>query len=145
MNANPNTSKTAVMSLACLLLAISAGCNPGNIGTVSGTVTADGKPLPNAIVKFFPRPEGRASMGKTDEDGSYELVYTRDQNGALVGEHMVQITTAVDSGDYGDKIATELVPAKYNLSSELVENVTSGHNEINFELDLSGEVVQGGY
>lgn len=128
-----------------LMLVVCMGCASGDFGTVTGTVKAEGQPLPKAMVKFFPRPEGRASMGMTNENGEYELIYSRDQKGAMVGEHMVQITTAVGGGDYGDKIAPEKLPAKYNLSSELKEQVKPGHNTIDFDLDFEGEIIQSAY
>lgn len=135
-----------------LSLAFCMGCNPGNIGTVTGTVKLDGKPLPKAMLTFYPRHEGRASKALTDENGQYELIYTRDINGAEVGQHMIQITTAVEGGDYddggdygGSKIAKELIPSKYNIGSELLKDVEPGSNVIDFDLDSKGEIVQSAY
>lgn len=138
-------STRALFLVFGLSLPFATGCASGDIGTVTGTVTAGGEPLAGAMVKFFPRPEGRMSSAMTDEDGNYELIYSRDQKGAKVGEHMVQITTAVETGDYSGTIAKEKLPAKYNLSSELKENVKPGHNEINFDLDFEGEIIQSAY
>lgn len=128
-----------------LPLFVYSGCSSGDIGTVTGTVTADGKPLPDAMVTFFPRPDGRASSGLTDDEGAYELIYTRDKKGAEIGEHMVQITTAVEGGDYGDTIAPETLPAKYNVASELKREVKPGRNVIDFELDYEGNIIQSAY
>ncbi len=104
----------------------------------------DGEPVPNAKITFFPRPEGRMSIGRTDEKGQYELIYTRDQKGALIGEHMVQITTAVDTGDYGE-IAKEIIPVKYNLDGTLMKQVEGGNNVIDFDLESGGGIVQTDY
>ncbi len=142
---NPPAFDSIKLWLALFLLLPCIGCAPGDIGLVEGTVTADGQPVPNAMVTFFPRPDGRASAGLTDEDGRYELTYTRGQMGAKVGEHKVTITTAVDGGDYGDTIAKETLPAKYNLASELMEEVKPGSNTIDFDLDYEGKVMQSAY
>lgn len=122
------------------------GCSGGGMGKVTGTVKGDGKPIPNAIVTFYPQGEGgRASAGRTDEEGGYELVYSRQEKGAVVGKHMITITTAVDGGDYGDTIAKELVPAQYNAKSELFRDVKAGRNVIDFDLELTGEIIQTEY
>lgn len=132
-------------SALLLPLFVCSGCSSGDFGTVTGTVTADGKPLPNAMVSFIPQPDGRASAGMTGDDGSYELIYTQDQKGAKVGEHKVQITTAIESGDYGSKAPRETLPAKYNVASELIREVKPGRNVFDFELDYKGKVIQSGY
>jgi hypothetical protein len=140
-----STQRSLFASLLLGGLCLGPGCTSGDMGTVTGTVQADGKPVPKALVTFFPQPEGRASSGMTDENGHYELVYSRSENGAEVGEHIVRITTAVEGGDYGDTMAKETIPAKYNVNSELVEQVSPGRNDINFDLVLDGRIVQPGY
>lgn len=138
------------LALVGALTLFCVGCG-GDMGRVSGTITLDGKPLPNAIVTFYPQggDGGRASAGRTDDQGQYELTYSRSEKGAKVGEHLVTITTAVDGGDYSEEseesIGQELVPTKYNAKSELKEQVVAGSNTINFELDSEGEIVQSAY
>ncbi|MEM7476557.1 MAG: carboxypeptidase regulatory-like domain-containing protein [Planctomycetota bacterium] len=131
------------LMVGTLCFAAVAGCGSGDMGYVSGTVTMDGKPLPNAIVEFFPKPSGGLSAGMTDEKGVYELYIGRSGKGAKVGEHLVQISTAdggADDGDYGGA-SKELVPAKYNVNSELTATVKSGNNTIDFTLDSEGEII----
>lgn len=140
-----NFRRTYYGALLGLLVVLVTGCSSGDFGTVTGKVTADGEPLPNALITFFPQPDGRSSAGRTDENGEYELVFSRAQKGAMVGEHVVRISTANEGGDYGTNAAKESIPAKYNVASELVEEVTPGSNVINFELDLEGRVIQSGY
>lgn len=136
--------KQLTIMVAAILL---AGCSGSDIGRVSGTVTMDGSPLPNANVEFFPQPTGRPSTGVTDKDGKYELTYTREAMGAKVGEHRVQITTAgmgPSEGGYGGN-SKETVPARYNVKSELTAKVESGSNKHDFQLDGSGEIIQSTY
>lgn len=128
-----------------------AGCADSDLGTVSGMVQMDGKPLPDAVITFYPiEPDvssgkGRASSGRTNEDGYYELQYNREAKGAEIGRHKVEITTAQESagGDYGPGVK-ESVPTKYNSQTELEVEVTSGHNTIDFpDLDSAGSITRG--
>ncbi|MFW6172061.1 MAG: carboxypeptidase-like regulatory domain-containing protein, partial [Planctomycetota bacterium] len=86
-----------LVSLFCL------GCGDSGPerGYVEGTVTMDGEPLPDAVVTFQPEDTGRPSYGKTDENGHYELQYTSDKKGALVGMHRVTISTFERGGGGG--------------------------------------------
>jgi hypothetical protein len=114
----------------------------------------DGQPLPNALVTFQPEGGGRASIGKTDANGQYELIWG-ERKGAELGSHKVSVTTlqeaqpveemSSDSDEYmkqatGDPSAydkatvTEPIPARYNTNTELVKQVESGSNTIDLEL-----------
>lgn len=124
----------AWMALCC------SGCKRGSgdapeLGTVSGTVTWDGKPLANADVQFSPQ-TGRPSTGTTDANGKYQLLYTQDQPGAKVGKHTVRITTEkYTEKENGETVVTaEILPPKYHANSELVEEVKPGGNTIDFDL-----------
>ena len=115
-----------------------------DVGRVTGTVTLDGSPLVNAVLTFEPLEEGRPSYGRTDESGEYKLYYTDDDPGAIIGKHRVRITTA-DSGNEDEGVcayAGEKLPMKYNVRTELEEEVTGGSQTINFELSSEGEVAK---
>lgn len=135
----------AIMKLPifCLLAIGLCGCGGGSdsppLGTVSGVVTLDDKPLANAEVTFQPE-KGRASVGQTDSDGNYTLAYTGSANGALIGSHRVVITSAVEafsdeSGEGKDREARpEILPPKYNSQTTLDAEVKAGANSIDFQL-----------
>ena len=114
-----------------LLLAVVAGCSKGGpqIAPVHGRVTLDGRPLANADVMFQPEGAQRASAGRTNLEGRYELAYKRGQMGAMVGPNTARIL-----------ISTELVknpppiPDRYAVKSELHPEVKPGDNEFNFDL-----------
>lgn len=130
-------------AVVLILLAGTLGCGGSDgpeLATVRGRVTLGGKPLAEATVLFVPE-AGRASTGVTDKDGHYELGYTRDRNGAVLGKHQVQIGTYVHENEEGETVP-ETVPARYNVQSELTREVKAGKNEINFELDASGPIRQ---
>ncbi|NOX53834.1 MAG: carboxypeptidase regulatory-like domain-containing protein [Planctomycetes bacterium] len=143
-----------VCCIAVFVFAVS-GCAPTASGPktvpVSGTVTMDGKPLANAMVRFIPEAGGRPSFGITDAQGRYELSYTESQKGAILGKHRVEITTygvgAEEDEEYGGAspgATKETVPAKYNVNSELTAVVEDKNNEFNFELSSEGEIIQPG-
>ena len=132
-----------ILVLSVLLLCFCGCPSPsGNIGWVDGVVTLDGDPVEGATVRFFPE-SGRASSGKTDTNGYYELRYTRSENGAIIGKHKVTISTeAATTGGYEQEDKKEArariasIPKKYRdrEKTELSKTVESGSNTINLEL-----------
>ncbi|MFG0239925.1 MAG: carboxypeptidase-like regulatory domain-containing protein [Gimesia chilikensis] len=112
----------------------SAGSDQPDLGTVSGVVTMDGKPLPAVTVTFTPT-EGRPSNGVTDEEGHYELGYLRDTMGAVIGTHKVSISTPQDAPTPPGQTYKDPIPAKYNAQTTLTEEVKAGDNTIDFKLE----------
>ena len=137
------------MNRILLLLAIGvpclAGCGRGSdqpeLGEVSGTVTLDGQPLQEVIVHFTPTGEGRPSVGQTDENGQYSLLYVADSAGAIVGEHAVTIEAVVtdEMDDYDEENpqaggAPPLTLPANATDSSIREEVAAGTQEINITL-----------
>jgi len=94
-----------IRTFALLAAGLLAGCSSGpKLAKVSGVVKLNGKPYPNALVSFQPvggknNPNpGRGSMGQTDADGHFALLYDGTVEGALVGPHTVRITTLPGKG-----------------------------------------------
>ncbi|MBX3439307.1 MAG: Ig-like domain-containing protein [Planctomycetaceae bacterium] len=115
---------------------------------VQGTVTVNGEPLSHASVIFRPE-NGRPSIGKTDEEGRYQLQYTRESAGALPGLHEVAISTFVESDpDSSDPIVQlgrrESLPSQYNSHTTLKVELPQDHqadHPLDFALEVEG--VQG--
>jgi hypothetical protein len=109
-----------------------AGCRQQTdrppLGRVRGTVTLNGAPLPRALIVFHP-PKGHLSCDTTDADGHYDLLFIREDRGAIVGKHRVQIRTQPP-----ENASKEIVPACYNSQTTLEREVVQGDNEIRFEL-----------
>lgn len=96
-----NRSLLAGFALLAALPLVGCGGGP-KVVPVSGVVTLDGKPYPNAVVAFQPHAgpgnenPGMGSSAVTDENGRYTL-YTMDgKTGAVVGKHLVRIQTKRD-------------------------------------------------
>ena len=121
------------VALLCLCC---AGCGEGtpsdtpDLGHVSGIVTLDGNPLANVTVTFEPD-SGKPSFGGTDESGHYELVYSKNEQGAKIGQHTVRVATPTEGPEDAGK---DPIPAKYNTKSTLKKEVKAGSNEINLDL-----------
>jgi len=135
-----NRSIPAVMLCWVGVVALAAtGCgrDAPDLGQVSGTVTLDGKALPNARVVFQPMDEGgSASEARTDENGYYELMYLYDMPGALPGKYKVRVSTYLEDRDANDNpiFTPERVPPNYNEQTTLVEEVKTGSQTIDLKL-----------
>jgi hypothetical protein len=114
---------------------ISGRGNLPPLGSVSGKVTLDGKPLPNAEVRFIPLEEGKnaerkgasVALGVTDENGQYRLYYVKDTLGAAVGPSRVSIAAKDNAG-------RERVRPEFNVQSTLQREVKSGSQQLDFDV-----------
>lgn len=139
---------TCLLTAYALLAVFAVGCNPEKLpglGAVSGTITMDGQPVPDATVIFDGAQPGETiSQGKSDASGKYELYYSRGHKGATIGEHLVHISTYDETGEDNSQIHKETIPARYNAKSELKATVKRGSNKVDFELKSGGEIIQPG-
>jgi hypothetical protein len=122
------------------LILLLSGCSRGpEIATVTGRVTLDDRPLEYAEITFEPA-AGRASHGRADQNGRYELRYTREEMGALVGAHTVRVLSAIEVTlpDGRFELRPQLVPPQFNTESELRREVASGVENV-FDFDLSSQ------
>lgn len=147
--------------LAWCYLLLAAGCggvaptpNYGKVTllTVSGSVTLDGQPLPNAVVTFDAE-DGQFSYGLTDSNGRFSLQFDSVKSGVTPGKKTVRISTTrkilgLNTEEEGGieeasvegqstkqhTSAKELVPTRYNKKSEL--SVEVGPEKTTFEFPL---------
>lgn len=127
---------------ATAVVVVISGCGDDvgvDLVPIAGVVTLDSQPLANAKVVFQPQ-NGRPSVGVTDDQGRYELLYTLDEPGALPGSHTISISTFLEpDSDSDDPVRMqgrkETVPATYNHRSTLTLEIAPDHAElVNFEL-----------
>jgi len=130
------------LPIAAMLVAV-MGCGANQDGftyqPVTGKVTMDGQPLVGATVAFIPQSNslesGRPSTGMTDESGVFTLKSMGGQKGAVIGDHVVSISTKLVDNDTKELLAEETVPVKYNDRSELTFTVPStGTDAADFDL-----------
>ena len=93
-------SKSLYGGLLLTAVVLISGCGGGpKLHKVSGTLTHDGKPLPNMNVIFAPVADVKGSSGMTDADGKFTLKYSMDQEGVPAGEHVVYVDYMPDDAD----------------------------------------------
>jgi hypothetical protein len=117
-----------------------------DLGKVTGTVTYNGKPVPNAMIRFIPLGEDgkerpghtmTAAIGMTDDKGHYSMLYVKDAPGAAVGQNKVTIE-ATDSQGH------QIFPQDYNRRSTQTRDVKKGSNEFNFDVKGADMASDGG-
>ena len=126
-------SKTIVAAIT--LLAV--GCARSDVpetAVVEGTVSMNGKPLPNIGVVFFPTGSGPMASGNTDQEGRFELTTVKPKDGAVVGKHRVAFGAAEESQS---EYARKSLPTRYESpeTSQITAEVVAGQvNKVVFEL-----------
>jgi len=139
-----------LLVLTSLALAALVGCatDAPPIGLVSGTVTHDGKPVPNLTVSFMPE-NGRPSWGMTDASGYYSLHWDVEHDGAEVGNHKVSVayipgsqadepgrTKAAPAPAAANRDDIKTILGKYGFEkSPLTQEVKPGRQTIDLKLD----------
>jgi hypothetical protein len=118
--------------LVALPVLLVAGCGDSSHGTVAGTVTMNGQPLPNAVVSFQPTGTdlnpGPGSLGRTNERGEFSLEVVGGGRGAQLGWHKVTIRPAADANPGPN------APPKYLIKGDAKFEVKAGANTANFEV-----------
>jgi hypothetical protein len=149
--------RTLAAPVVGLVLATALGCGGDGpkMSEVSGVVTINGKPYPNAVVSFQPlgtkeNPNpGRGSSGYTDESGRFTLKTDEGRTGAVVGKHRVRImtkgnnvetydpTTGSPDGDLanpGKATIDPILPEWNSMSTKEFEVPAGGTKDANFDI-----------
>ena len=119
------------------LLAL-AGCGDGK-STVSGTVTLDGQPVPSGSITFVKQEGGSiVREGAIVNGGKFAAAvppgtYKLELNGQKVVGKRTQ--KGFDGKDETLDITQELFPERYNIRTELLEEIKPGANTIDLKLN----------
>ena len=134
-----------VRGILWVAVIVVAGCGPSTSETakVRGTVTLDGKPLTQGIIKIIPE-RGRAGKGRLQTDGSFIVMTYEDGDGARVGPAAVTVTAATGGTHEGEE-RQWIAPSKFTnpSSSGLTCDIAAGTEnvlEITLSSDGSGSV-----
>lgn len=106
-----------------LFLVGCGGADYPDRGVVTGKVTMNGEPVPNISIMAAPM-KGRTSYGRTEADGSYELMYTIDVSGTELGPN--KITMIWPTGVSGPGIPKEYL--------DMTLDVKNGSNVYDIEM-----------
>lgn len=125
----------------CLLaffIILMMGCSDGRPARVpvSGEVLIDGKPLKSGYIRFVSA-EHRPSQGYLDVNGRFTLSCFEDNDGAVIGEHKIEIrgTEMVNP-----QLMRWHAPKKYadQQTSGLVQEITGPTDKIVINLTWEG-------
>ncbi len=128
-------AKKLIASVLVVGSGLLSGCGSSGptIAPVVGKVLLDGSPLEGVMVEFQPTDKGRPSVGYTDEEGTFKLRYSRERWGALPGTHIVRVDFDHDAGS-GTPRPSFKIPRRYNVESELTQEVVKGNNVVELAL-----------
>jgi hypothetical protein len=89
--------RIVILVSLCFVVAGCSGREKFPVAKTSGTVTCEGKAVPNAIVYFEPVRSGDSAMvgdqgfGLTDANGVYTISTYGEKDGAVVGKHIIRV------------------------------------------------------
>lgn len=135
--------RTCLVIWVVFITGCSGSLKEPELGTVKGTATLDGQPGANLQVLFEPQASGGSksvvggvSSAITDSNGKYELIYKGTTKGAVVGQHIVRVSSAKGGGPAGGQSAEKqiVIPPQYNENSTLKKEVKKGDNTIDLEV-----------
>lgn len=139
-------TRLARLPLLAGLAALAAGCGGEPTGTVSGTVSLDGKPVPagsvSVLVAGVPYPsdikDGRYSAGPMPVGEAVVLVYDPPGEGVTMqlDKEQLEALRLAKKAPPPPKAPPKVVPPQYGdtTRSPLKTTVRSGANEFNIEL-----------
>ncbi len=130
-----------IFVFALLLCGTVAGCGKSGPAraSVSGTVTFDGAPVEEGMIEFIPFP---GVVGPPVQiaikDGKFS---SPKDSGPTVGKNNVQITAMKKTGkkvktimgEESDEVV-QYIPPQYNQLTQLNTEITTGTNNVDFEL-----------
>jgi hypothetical protein len=114
-----------------------AGCNSNaDRGTVHGAVTLNGEPLKTGIIRFVPVDGQSATADGPITDGEFNVeVPPGEKRVEISAPKVVGQTKMIETSQSpAVDIVEELLPARYNVQSELRITVSPGTQEEVFEL-----------
>ena len=123
--------RIALLFLLCVLF---TGCDTGPAqGTVSGTVTLDGKSVDGGLIRFVPADGNTQPADSVITGGAYTVTMP-------VGEKKVEVYWAPSSGKGADTATqgaeqiVQRIPAKYNAQTTLSYAIVKGKQTKDFPL-----------
>jgi hypothetical protein len=124
-------------SIFVLALAAVIGCSSADTTTVSGTVTLDGSPLKEGVVRFVPTDGKTATSSAAIKDGKFSTVVPKGEMRVefsapkVIGQKKMYDTPEAPLVDE----VVELLPERYNVKSEMKITVKGGGQTESFTLE----------
>ena len=131
-----NPTRPLLLAVAGLVVfGLAAGCGGPPQAKVSGTVTLDGQPLENGTISFYPTANSGQTAGGGIQNGQFTVDASPGEMTVIISANkVVGKNKMFKDGPETDKVV-ELIPDRYNKTSELKVTLKPGANEnVNFEL-----------
>ena len=125
-----------VQALGLFLVAALAGCRDDQ-GSVTGTVTFDGRPVTTGAITFMKTDGGLVREGAVIRDGFFQArmppgKYKIEVNAQeVVGKKKQK---GFDGNDEEVELTKEMFPDRYNTKTELSKDVSAGANTVILDL-----------
>jgi len=118
------------------LLLATVGCNKSDLSAVSGVVTLDGQPLKDGTIQFAPVDGKAPSQAAIIQDGKFTTkLHRTNYKVEIHATKLVDTGAKLDEkGPGGGPTAVELLPARYNVQSELTLKVDGPRSDARFDL-----------
>lgn len=115
----------------CSLSGCGGSSDQPDLGSVSGVVTLDGKPVVGVNVVFKPD-IGRAAAANTDAEGKFTLQYLDGVDGCKLGPNTV-------SFDWPPGATSAVgIPTKYTDSAQFKFDIKAGSNTCDLKMESDG-------
>lgn len=114
-----------------------AGCGDADPrSTVSGVVTLDGENVPHGEIVLVPTTPTTPSEAGRIQNGAYTMRAAPGDKKVIIRAEREHPTDKVPGPDPGTMVPRreQFIPSKYNESTELTLEVTTGRTTKNFEL-----------
>lgn len=128
---------TSGFTLCGLVLALLSGCAQSTThGTIQGTVTLDGTPLNEGVVRFVPVDGATQTASANVVAGEFNaLVPVGKMRVELSAPKVIGRQKMYNTADSPEvDVVSELLPARYNVRSELTLEVVAGTQPYVLEL-----------
>jgi hypothetical protein len=112
------------------------GCGASQLTDVGGAVTVDGQPLTDGAIQFAPTDGKAPSQAAVIQGGKFSTqLHRTNYRVEIHATKLIDTGVKLDEkGPGGGPKATELLPARYNIQSELKLNVSGPRSDVRFDL-----------
>jgi hypothetical protein len=110
-----------IAAATCLTLSGCTGSDRPAIAPVRGQVTLDGKPIAGATVVFLCQGAPRPAVGITDSSGNFQLTTFEQNDGAVVGTHVVAVKKSASLSE--EAVPTNESDAELDSAKEIDDAV----------------------
>ncbi len=131
-----NVTRNVVGVVLMFSLTALVGCgDKPSLGSVEGTVTFQGKALPEGTITFVPE-KGRSAVGQIKDGKIVDVTCFEANDGAPVGNVKVGIRSYTKQAEDSTARSKSLIPEGYGdpEKSNLKAEIKSGNNELKFDL-----------